>query len=63
MLSKALSIIFGLFTSAIAVSFFLGSIAVLFGGLSFGEGAIFLKISTFTLMMVQQVVQLSSSDS
>ncbi|AQX83744.1 PspC domain-containing protein [Elizabethkingia sp. HX WHF] len=37
---KALSIIFGLFTSAIAVSFFLGSIAVLFGGLSFGEGAI-----------------------
>ncbi|UTF94027.1 PspC domain-containing protein [Elizabethkingia anophelis] len=37
---KALSIIFGLFTSAIAVSFFLGSITVLFGGLSFGEGAI-----------------------
>lgn len=37
---KALSIIFGLFTSAIAVSFFLGSIAVLFGGLSFGDGAI-----------------------
>ncbi|MCL1666498.1 PspC domain-containing protein [Elizabethkingia ursingii] len=37
---KALSIIFGLFTSAIAASFFLGSIAVLFGGLSFGEGAI-----------------------
>ncbi|AQX05075.1 PspC domain-containing protein [Elizabethkingia meningoseptica] len=37
---KALAIIFGLFTASIAISFFLGSIAVLFGGLSFGEGAI-----------------------